>query len=457
MKKEYKKEDFQNLLSKDKILTREEARQHALEKGVIRTVSNCENKVYFYTNKHGFGWPILPNNFVSCSSYLPQEVTPREGLETGIVSIEEKYAFVYKQGYKLIESVDELVDYLNNTSEVNEMNNRKPKQERKLFPAYFPQGTEVEVCLFEKTVRFVVDHIVCNGYQSYVLVAKEDEPGFEGHKIFYNTSHVKRIIKRGTGPVTYENNRKTDSNDFYKYCNFAVAGKGPGKYSVYAIRDLIYHVILTTIDSATYQDMWLNWDALCAAFSRQSFIKYKEGDSFSPRYVDKKRAKRWIKQNLNRFLLSKKENQKREEDDEAKYYASEGKWDERNNPVHYPTEVVSQEESHYDSNDGPDYIDWNNQEPLSGGKTIDNSMRDLGRSHGDHETASISAYNPENLNKVLADINTPSTFTALPGEASDANVPVVTVENIPKGMSLGQILKEYKGLGVTVPEEKKDQ
>lgn len=361
MKKEYKKEDFQNLLSKDKILTREEARQHALEKGVIRTVSNCENKVYFYTNKHGFGWPILPNNFVSCSSYLPQEVTPREGLETGIVSIEEKYAFVYKQGYKLIESVDELVDYLNNTSEVNEMNNRKPKQERKLFPAYFPQGTEVEVCLFEKTVRFVVDHIVCNGYQSYVLVAKEDEPEFEGHKIFYNTSHVKRIIKRGAGPVTYENNRKTDSNDFYKYCNFAVAGKGPGKYVVYSIRDLIYHVILTTIDPVSYQDMWLNWDALCAAFSSQSFIKYKKGDSFSPRYVDKKRAKRWIKQNLNRFLLSKKENQKREEDDEAKYYASERKWDERNNPVHYPTEVVSQEESHYDSNDEPEktYHEYN--------------------------------------------------------------------------------------------------
>mgnify|MGYP003408655709 FL=1 len=151
MTKEYKKEDFQNLLSKDKILTREEARQHALEKGVIRTVSNSEYKVYCYTNKHGFGWPILPNNFVPVSSYLPQEVVPREGLETGIVSTEEEYAFVYKQGYKLIETIDELVDYLNNTPEVNEMNNRKPKQERKLFPAYFPKGTEVEVCLFEKT------------------------------------------------------------------------------------------------------------------------------------------------------------------------------------------------------------------------------------------------------------------------------------------------------------------
>jgi len=355
-------------------------------------------------------------------------------------------------------------------------------QERKLFPAYFPQGTEVEVCLFEKTVRFVVDHIVCNGYQQYVLVAKEDEPEFEGHKIFYNTSHVKRIIKRGAGPVTYENNRKTVSNDFYKYCNFAVDGKGPGKYVVYSIRDLIHHVILTTIDPVSYQDMWHNWDALCAAFSSQSFIKYKKGDSFSPRYVDKKRAKRWIKQNLNRFLLSKKENQKREEQDEAEYCACERKWDERNNPFYDPTEVVSREESHYDSNDGPDYIDWDKHRIDVGGKTFGELLRDhkalpseavevfdsekdvfllgadlnsisadfsnthvlkdefetplykdLGRSHGDHETASISAYNPENLNKALAGNFALRAFTEIFSKASDTNVPVVSVENIPKG------------------------
>lgn len=82
--------------------------------GTFVSVSNRNHGIAFFTNDHCFGIGVLPKDFVACTSVVPQNVAPRKGLESGVITNIDEYIAIYYDDCRIIESTQELVDYLNN-------------------------------------------------------------------------------------------------------------------------------------------------------------------------------------------------------------------------------------------------------------------------------------------------------------------------------------------------------
>ena len=82
--------------------------------GTFISVSNRNHGIVFFTNDHCFGVGVLPKDFFTCTSVLPENVAPRKGLESGVITNIDEYVAVYYDDCRIIESTQELVDYLNN-------------------------------------------------------------------------------------------------------------------------------------------------------------------------------------------------------------------------------------------------------------------------------------------------------------------------------------------------------
>lgn len=102
-----------------KVLTREQVKQWAKKSLTSHTevlLSTERIGVRFYSTNHLFGYPILPKNFVPCSSTIPYHVAPREGFEEGCLDTAAdllRFDDFCSPEQHVIESLDELVDYLN--------------------------------------------------------------------------------------------------------------------------------------------------------------------------------------------------------------------------------------------------------------------------------------------------------------------------------------------------------
>lgn len=105
------------------ILTREQLIQHTKDTVVSHNevlLSNVSSKgrkgVRFYSTNHLFGHGILPVQFVSCTTALPHVFTPREGLEGQVARTPAdllKFDDHCNPEQYVVESIEELVDYLN--------------------------------------------------------------------------------------------------------------------------------------------------------------------------------------------------------------------------------------------------------------------------------------------------------------------------------------------------------
>lgn len=82
--------------------------------GTFISVCNRNHGIVFFTNDHCFGVGVLPKDFFTCTSVLPENVAPRKGLESGVITNIDEYIAVYYDDCRIIESTQELVDYLNN-------------------------------------------------------------------------------------------------------------------------------------------------------------------------------------------------------------------------------------------------------------------------------------------------------------------------------------------------------
>lgn len=77
----------------------------------IQVIRNQE--VFWFTDDYTLGGSLLPKDFVSSSTHLPHEVSPREELPSGVVETVEDLINVYYKGKRQINTIDELVEYLN--------------------------------------------------------------------------------------------------------------------------------------------------------------------------------------------------------------------------------------------------------------------------------------------------------------------------------------------------------
>lgn len=70
--------------------------------------------VFFLADSFQFGIGVLPKNFVSICSSLIKHVAPRSGLEDGNIKNLQDFLFVFHSEDRQLNSIEELVEYLNN-------------------------------------------------------------------------------------------------------------------------------------------------------------------------------------------------------------------------------------------------------------------------------------------------------------------------------------------------------
>lgn len=101
------------------ILTRDEVRQldkkSQAEKSEV-VMDGSRPGVRLFTTNHSFGYTVLPENFVSCTTSFPCRIVPRPGFEKSYLDTPKDLMDFHEHcdpNVVVIESIEELVEYLN--------------------------------------------------------------------------------------------------------------------------------------------------------------------------------------------------------------------------------------------------------------------------------------------------------------------------------------------------------
>ncbi len=288
------------------VLTTEEAKEHLKRFGRITTYSvvggeyaNC----WFYSDDHIFGYPLFDKSIVPGTTSLPMTVTPREGCEDGIVDNTEKYEFIFHRSGKQITTIEEVVDLCNSISGANiqqfKEKRKAAKQLKRFNPAFFPQGTVVQVNddnndnLRTYTVHQVVQigpNDFCLEMEEIAIVANQLK------RITYNLSYVHSVVKRGSGPLVVENSTNSGFEELRAIEENHNLKRTSYKGHLYAIGMHLMAKHGVRFDQCVHTDLLVNG---LLKLSKQSVMLSTYDYIYS---VNRKKANRWFKQNFNRLL-----------------------------------------------------------------------------------------------------------------------------------------------------------
>lgn len=168
--------------------------------------------------------------------------------------------------------------------------------------------------------EFEVQAVYRNGVDSYVIETPKPHPGIDETNISMNTAHVASIIKRGPGSfVIHERQNNKAIIEYYvglmeknRFDSFDKDKMKSLKTHHRTISpEFTTRFVLATMNiSIEFADC----EALSNAIMSQSFAKAVEVDWFTVFVINKKRMKRFIKQNVNRFRITAKRALKEEND-----------------------------------------------------------------------------------------------------------------------------------------------
>lgn len=180
---------------------------------------------------------------------------------------------------------------------------------------HFPEGTTFVINKYlrpydgkgnysEANRTFTAKSVVLNGVGSYCVETTTPNRDIYGDDSiipgYYtiNISHVEKIIKRGGG-VVY-NGRHYEKHNYHKSSLDRIYGNDAGgnktNYTAFSVFSIIIHAVAKLNISTDHE---LDGDKLSQAFMKQTFVKIKPHHA----KANRKRTDRWIKQNINRFLM----------------------------------------------------------------------------------------------------------------------------------------------------------
>jgi len=176
-------------------------------------------------------------------------------------------------------------------------------------PEHFPRGTVVEYCIgsknFNETKTDVVKNIVQNGVDSYCIQTDTwDER--TGINTAFNIDHVTKIVKRGKGGMKYSVTADYPVNKSFQSTTFR---KAKSKYQcLFGIEMYVTAAVLRHIPE---HGKIFDFDKMRECiYSVQNPLGIRrrvldENIGIYVHDVSKKKVKRWLKQNINRFLKKK--------------------------------------------------------------------------------------------------------------------------------------------------------
>jgi hypothetical protein len=299
------------------VLNKEQAIEYARCNRAITTLSNMSANMFFFSDNHCFGNGQLPPDWVPCSQVFPSMVTPREGLEDGLIDTIEKFVSVFQSGDHQVTSMDELLEILNKPPEYLEVVKPKPfftKEKKGWNIGHFPIGTVAKCKLSgEDEFEFTVTGWSKNGARSYVLITeKPHEFSTDGRQAF-NMLNVTAIVKRGDGA-------EFSKPDTSMFAETFISGQRCGYLSS---QTLVCFMMMPYLK----QDMLVDADKLALYLVSQGLIRYKrtpENYYPLPSY-NKKQLRKAVKRLLNKFLVRHKVAEKEERESYARFVEADWK------------------------------------------------------------------------------------------------------------------------------------
>ncbi len=173
---------------------------------------------------------------------------------------------------------------------------------------HFTKGTVAEYSLtpFADTkYQIVVDHLVCNGAGSWVIVTDQDHELIPGIKKSVNISHVSKILKGGSNvlPIKKQVSHVPTINSWIRYKIYKY--KHPSEYMVTEPAHVIYHIASRFLLYDQIIDMeLLEHRLLVSGIFKQHFYNQPDWNDVITYYtVNKKKLKKRIKQLLPGCLM----------------------------------------------------------------------------------------------------------------------------------------------------------
>ena len=252
-----------------------------------------------------------------------------------IPSLIGEYVGRMYDGIQFMSWEDEIISDFYNCEEVAPEENKVP-----FLPEHFLKGTQVTVSPviggFHRDHLhpsvFTVQGIQQNGPNSFVLKTTTPEKSGvfpEGEMYGFNIQHVAKIVSQGKGAINID---PWKNFGYARILRFEDASKSYPKYAkknhwlTYGDGSQIMVALVSkyviprgcVVDTAGLMNLLMN----------QSFVKKIDTGNihfYNPRLwlINKKRAKSFVKKNLNRFLSSAKKAQQEYDDEMEKYYYDE--------------------------------------------------------------------------------------------------------------------------------------
>jgi hypothetical protein len=179
-------------------------------------------------------------------------------------------------------------------------------------PEHFPTGTIVVLENYEITgtelqykkdgnCEVTVVSTIRNGLTSWLIRTTLFNDKLDmAHSL--NFDHIKLIKKRGDGPVKIEDQYQSRAMPNLKG-DISNTPMNKGKYFWYNSRELIRFLIsLSSFPKNAYLK-----DGFYAHFLAQSFVKKEGHECWTVHSANKKKARRFIQQNINRWIVPMKE------------------------------------------------------------------------------------------------------------------------------------------------------
>lgn len=95
------------------VLTKEEMQEKVDSGQTVTCIKN--NEVFFFSDDYCIGVDYLPRDLVAGSTGIPYEIAPREAFPDGLIKNVAEYIQLHHAEKRHIQTVDELIDYLNKT------------------------------------------------------------------------------------------------------------------------------------------------------------------------------------------------------------------------------------------------------------------------------------------------------------------------------------------------------
>lgn len=239
------------------------------------------------------------------------------------------------------------------------MTKKRTPYDTRFVPQHFPVGT---VCQLSSELSYMRDEagnprvitvqgIVRNGLDSYVLktgVKKmHSEYNPEGIDEGINISHVDRILKRGDGPVKIDYGYYTSARQDKRMLEdirmmeltkpFPDRNWSPKKgcYNTGSLTTVLHY----EVSKVASEGQMIDHEKMHRAVYKQPWCTFVKHHFFHAYSINKKQLRKFLKANLNRWLLNMKKALKAEREEQQQDY--ERMWDEEDRNLSLPSEFVT--------------------------------------------------------------------------------------------------------------------